>query len=226
VALDLDLDLDAAALRALRHYGDAGLLPPTRVGADGYRYCGAGAGGEKVGFMRIATERLTIAPLALEDAAAFAAYRQRPEIARYQSWETSYSLADASALVEAQAGWLLPPEGDWMQLGVHAENALVGDVAIHLLDDQPDTWELGVTFAEQGNGFATEALGAVVEHLFERHGAHRVLAFCDARNTAVHALLERVGLRQESRQVRADWFKGEWTTLDGFAMLASEWNRA
>ena len=173
--------------------------------------------------MRLTTERLTIAPLAAEEAAAFATYRQRPEIALYQSWEASYSVENALDLVEGQSGWLLPPAGEWMQLGVHRENELIGDVAIHLLDDQPDSWELGITFAVQGQGYATEALAAVVEHLFDRHQAHRVIAFCDARNASVHALLERVGLRQESRQVEADWFKGEWTTLDGFALLASEW---
>jgi RimJ/RimL family protein N-acetyltransferase len=175
--------------------------------------------------MRLATDRLTIAPLAADDAAAFAAYRQRAEIARYQSWETSYSLENARDLVARQAGWVLPPAGEWLQLGVHSDNDLVGDVAIHLLDGQPATWELGVTFAVQGEGYATEALAAVIGHLFERHDAHRVIAFCDSRNTRVHDLLERVGLRQESRQVQADWFKGEWTTLDGFAVLASEWAR-
>jgi RimJ/RimL family protein N-acetyltransferase len=175
--------------------------------------------------MHLTTSRLTIAPLAASDIPAFVAYRQNPEIAKWQSWETSYSAADAQRLVDGQAAWELPPAGDWMQLAVSENDGLVGDVAIHLLDDQPDTWEVGVTFAVQGKGFATEALAAVVDELFDR-GAHRVTAHCDARNLAVHHLLERVGLRQESRLVEADWFKGEWTTLDGFAVLASEWGSA
>ena len=48
---------------------------------------------------------------------------------------------------------------------------------------------------------------------------------CDARNDAVQALLARAGMRQESRQVDADWCKGEWTTVDGFAVLRGEWLR-
>jgi RimJ/RimL family protein N-acetyltransferase len=144
--------------------------------------------------MRLVTERLSIAPLTQHDAPAFAAYRVGPEIARYQSWGTDYSLESALALARDQVGVELPAVGYWLQLGVHAGDELVGDVAVHLLADQPDTWELGMTFAVQGRGYAT-------------------------------ALLERVGLRQESRQVQADWFKGEWTTLDGFGVLASEWVR-
>ena len=174
--------------------------------------------------MHLTTTRLTIAPLDATDIPVFVAYRGDPDIAKWQSWETSYSEVDAQNLVDGQAGWELPPAGEWMQLAVRENDLLVGDVAIHLLDDQPGTWEVGVTFAVQGRGFATEALAAVVGELFT-HGAHRVIANCDARNLAVHHLLERIGLRQESRLVEADWFKNEWTTLDGFAVLASEWER-
>ena len=42
------------------------------------------------------------------------------------------------------------------------------------------------------------------------------------RNRPVHRLLERLGLRQEGRLVEADWFKGEWTTLRIYALLARE----
>lgn len=50
-----------------------------------------------------------------------------------------------------------------------------------------------------------------------------MFATLDARNTASAAVLRHVGLRQESHQVEADWFKDEWTTLDGWALLASEY---
>jgi RimJ/RimL family protein N-acetyltransferase len=104
---------------------------------------------------------------------------------------------------------------------------LVGDVAIHTLADQPDTYELGVTLAPaaQGKGLAAEAVAAVIAHLFASRAAHRVVASCDARNEAVGRLLRRVGMRRESRQVDADWFKEEWTTLDGYAILRREWSR-
>ena len=71
----------------------------------------------------------------------------------------------------------------------------MGDVAVHRLADQPDTFEIGVTLApaEHGRGFGTEAVTAVVDALFSVHGAHRVIAGCDARNDPVHALLERIG---------------------------------
>lgn len=171
------------------------------------------------------TPRLIVEPLTLADVSEFVAYRRVPAVARYQSWTTDYSHADAMSLVQGQQRSALPDEGAWLQLAVRpASGGLHGDVAIHRLVEQPDTFELGVTLApaSQGTGIGTEAVGAVLEFLFTEAGAHRVVAFCDARNDPAGRLLLRVGMRRESRQLDADYFKGEWTTLDGYAILATE----
>ena len=99
--------------------------------------------------------------------------------------------------------------------------ALCGDCAVRIATDQPQTAEVGVTFAPatQGSGLATEALGAVVTRLFEEHGVHRVFAQADDRNLPVHRLLTRLGFRCEARLVEADWFKCEWTTVRIYACL-------
>ena len=175
--------------------------------------------------MQLQTSRVSIRPLTLDDVPEFVAYRRIEAVARFQSWTTDYSERDAARLVAEQQGWTLPPEGEWMQFGVHEHGSLAGDLAVHRLADQPGTFEFGVTLAPShgGRGIATEAAIALVDALITEHGAHRVVAFCDARNDSVIRLFERVGLRRESRQVEADWFKGEWTTLEGWAVLAREW---
>jgi RimJ/RimL family protein N-acetyltransferase len=175
----------------------------------------------------IVSERLVLRPLGVDDVAAFAAYRSDPDVARYQSWDTTYSPADAERLVAAQQGVELGDPGAWLQLAAldRVSGALCGDCAVHVATDQPQTAEVGVTFAPatQGSGLATEALGALVTRLFEQHGIHRVYARADDRNLAVHRLLERLGFRCEARLVDADWFKDEWTTLRIYATLRSEW---
>ncbi|MEO8527610.1 MAG: GNAT family protein [Pseudolysinimonas sp.] len=174
--------------------------------------------------MRLDLGELSVAPLAASDLPAFAAYRSDPGVARYQSWSANYTLDDARRLLDDQAGWDFPPAGDWMQFGVTAAGTLVGDVAVHPLLDRPDCYEFGVTFAPaaQGRGLATRAVAGVVDYLFRQRGAHRVFAQCDARNAAVKRLLERNGFRHEGAAVEADWFKGEWTTLETWAILARE----
>jgi RimJ/RimL family protein N-acetyltransferase len=177
--------------------------------------------------MEIVTERLRLRPLAARDLPAFVAYRSAPEVARYQSWDPSYSTADAERLLAAQRAVVFGQPGIWTQLAAvdRAGGALCGDCAVHVVADQPATVEVGDTFApeHQGRGLAHEALAAVIARLFETHGMHRVYAEADDRNGAVHRLLERLGLRCEARLVEADWFKGEWTTLRVYALLRREW---
>jgi RimJ/RimL family protein N-acetyltransferase len=176
--------------------------------------------------MRILTERLELRPLAYEDVPAFVAYRRDPEVARYQSWDTSYATSDGNRLVAAQRGVEFGAPGPWLQIAAldRATGALRGDCAVRVDADPPHTAEIGVTFARasQGSGLATEALGAVVAALFDAHSMHRVYAQTDDRNASVHRLLERLGFRCEARLVDADWFKGEWVTLRTYALLRGE----
>ncbi len=179
----------------------------------------------------LTSERLEISPLVGADIADFVAYRRRPEIARYQSWGIDFSPADAEALVAAQPASGIPEPGEWVQLGLRAPAAsdgsrlLIGDVAVGVDPVQPDSYELGVTLAteHQGSGYAAEALTAVIDWLMAERGAHRVVMQGDARNTAVLVLMRRLGLRHEGSVVEGDWFKGEWTTLERFALLRREW---
>jgi RimJ/RimL family protein N-acetyltransferase len=176
----------------------------------------------------IGTERLCLRPFRADDLPAFVAYRSAPEVARYQSWDTTFSMADAERFLAEQQQVELGRPGAWVQLAATDRDtgALCGDCAVHVRADQPGTAEVGVTFApeHQGTGLATEALAAVVAHLFERHGLHRVYAEADDRNVAVHRLLERLGFRCEARLVEADWFKGEWTTVRTYAILRREFS--
>jgi aminoglycoside 6'-N-acetyltransferase len=178
----------------------------------------------------IVTERLVLRLLQREDIPAFAGYRSDPDVARYQSWDASYTIDDGERLVASQEGFDFGDPGPWVQLAAvdRATGALAGDCAVRVATDQPRTAEVGVTFApaKQGSGLATEALAAVVTRLFDQHDIHRVYAQADDRNVAVHRLLERLGFRCEARLVEADWFKGEWTTLRTYATLRREWAAA
>jgi RimJ/RimL family protein N-acetyltransferase len=175
----------------------------------------------------IVTERLLLRPFRDEDLETFVGYRSDPEVARYQSWAASYSMADAERFLASQRDVELGAPGEWVQLAAvdWRTGTLCGDCAVHVLATQPATAEVGVTFARahQGSGLATEALAAVVGRLFTEHRLHRVYAEADDRNVAVHRLFERLGFRCEARLVEADWFKGEWSTLRVFAVLQREW---
>ena len=169
----------------------------------------------------ILTERLELTPLTQSDRDAFVAYRRIPEVARWQSWTPDYAEADADDLIAFQPSSIESKSGRWLQIAVRRDGTLVGDVAVHALAEQPDSYEVGATIApaSQGSGYATEALAAVIGGLFGAQGAHRVFAVTDARNEAVARLFRRLGFRHEGRNIAADWVKGEWTSVDTWAVL-------
>lgn len=157
----------------------------------------------------IVTERLVLRRFRAADLAAFVAYRSDPDIARYQGWDASFSMADAERFLAEQEGVELGMPGAWMQLAAvdRVDGTLHGDCAACVAADDPVSAEIGVTFARasQGRGYATEALTALLTTLFDEHGIERVHAECHRRNGAVHALLERVGLRRDADAADPDW---------------------
>lgn len=178
--------------------------------------------------MEILTERLRLRRFEVGDLPAFAAYRSAPEVARYQSWDTPFSAADAQRFLAEQQEVVFGQPGAWVQLAAtdRKSGTLCGDCAVRVLDDQPATAELGVTLAPQvqRRGFAREALVGVMKPLFADRGFHRIYAETDERNAVVHRLLERLGFRCEARHLDADWFKNEWTSVRVYALLDREWH--
>jgi aminoglycoside 6'-N-acetyltransferase len=173
--------------------------------------------------MLISTERLVLRRFRAEDAPALSAYRSVPEVARYQSWDAPVSLEAAAASVKAFAGGD-PLAPGWFQYAINLDGVLIGDLGLNLHDNLMQA-DLGFTLAPayQGQGYATEAVRGLLDHLFTERNLHRVAAECDARNVSSAQLLTRLGFRQEGLLREATWFKGEWTDDLLFGLLRSYW---
>ncbi len=175
------------------------------------------------GFTDLRTDRLAIRRFRVEDAAAFAAYRADPDVARYQSWD-AYTLQDALSFVAEMTALHPGMPGEWYQFAVAdpSSDELLGDVALRVDADDASRAELGFTMspAHQGKGYATEAVARVIAYAFERLGVETVFAIADARNDASIALLERIGMRRTTTEhVR---FKGEWCDEHTYELRSEE----
>ena len=150
-------------------------------------------------FTSIETERLELRRFEWDDVEAFAAYRGDPDVARYQSWQ-DYTRADAEAFVAEMLGTDPGIPGEWFQFAIaeRATGLLLGDCALVLDAGDPPAAEIGYTLdpGARGRGFATEAVGALIDYAFDRHGAARIRAVTDARNAPSIAVAERLGMRR------------------------------
>ncbi len=172
-------------------------------------------------FFPILTERLNLSPLGPNDLEGFVTYRQDPEVARYQSWEPTYSKAQALELIDSQQGQDFPGTDQWLQIGIrlHGTDELVGDLALHAMQ-QPDEFELGFSLStsHQGQGYAREAARALLEQLFSKRQAKLVLAFTDSRNLASKKLLGSLGFLNQPDKNWVEEFKGETVTVETYEL--------
>ena len=176
----------------------------------------------------IATERLTLRPFREEDLPAFVAYRSAPEVARYQSWDTTYSMADAERFLASQRAVEFAQPGEWVQLAAvdRASGELCGDCAVRVVSDQPGHRGARRHPGPRASRPRAGERGAQRRHRPAVRRARHAPALRRVPTTATAGctrLLERLGFRQEARLVEADWFKGEWTTLRVYAILRREW---
>jgi RimJ/RimL family protein N-acetyltransferase len=153
------------------------------------------------------------------------AYRSHPEVLLYQSWAPT-SLEEVRSFIDRMSVRESNAPG-WFQVGIaeQADDNLIGDCGIHVLETDSRVAEIGITIAPdfQRNGYATEALTVILNLLFVNLSKHRVFASVDPRNLRSMALMKRLGLRQEALFVRGLWFKESWVDDAVFAMLADEW---
>jgi RimJ/RimL family protein N-acetyltransferase len=176
---------------------------------------------------RLESERLIVRRFADSDLATFLAYRNDPEVARYQAWE-SCTEREATTIIEELKSLQPGTPGEWFQFAIELKEtgALIGDCALKVEHDGPQA-EVGYTLSRehQGKGYASEAVSCLLDYAFGDLGLHRVVAITDQENEPSVALLERLGIRREGHFVQNAWFKGRWASEYLYAVLADEWLR-
>lgn len=164
--------------------------------------------------------------LARRDLTEFTRYRNLPGVARYQDWPLPYTRDLAHELIDDMELLNGPTPGTWAQIALDSNGELVGDIAVWL-DSTGKLAMLGYTVApeHQGRSFAVEAAEALLVHLFQHVGVHRVAATIDPRNMASARVLERCGFEYVGNARSSAWSRGQWTDDARFSLLASDWNQ-
>jgi RimJ/RimL family protein N-acetyltransferase len=174
----------------------------------------------------VETARLVLRHFEETDLLTFLAYRNDPEVARYQSWGAT-SEEEARRFIATMRATLPGVAGVGFQFVVAEKGgAHVGDCYLKLLDYDVRQAEIGYTLARSvwGRGYATEAVIGLLEVVFGTLRLHRVSAYTAVRNVRSVALLERIGMRREGHLRQSFWFDGGWQDEYQYALLATEWS--
>lgn len=175
---------------------------------------------EKSNFLT--TARLAIRRFRPEDAADLFEYLSDPQIYRFEPGEP-IDRAQAQQRATDMAA-----SSDFWAIELAATGKVIGQLYFQQVDPAEHlTCELGYILnpAYHGQGYGSEAAGALVQHALTAGGMHRVVAHCNPENSASWKLLEKIGFRREGLLRQNVFFRrnaaGEplWTDTYVYARL-------
>ena len=144
------------------------------------------------------TARLVLRrPVASDAHAIFNRYASDPEVTRYLAWPRHTAIDETRSFLQfSDAEWARWPAGPLLVFS-RADGALIGSSGLSF--EAPHRAATGYVVARDqwGKGYATEALGAIVE-LADRAGVRRLYALCHADHRASWRVMEKCGFEREA----------------------------
>ena len=179
--------------------------------------------------MYIQTERLILRNFVNGDLEMFLAYRNDPEVAKYQGWGIPFPREKGEAFVANMKEKVAPKQGGWFQFAIALKDTdeLIGDLGCYIKEDDIRQARIGFTLAAKywRKGYISEAIPHLLEYLFEDMDLHRIVADCDVDNIASYRTLEKLGFRREAHFVESYLMDGVYTSEYHYGLLQREWRK-
>lgn len=171
------------------------------------------------------TERLIIRKYTLEDVDDYFAFASDAEVTRFLRWgphpNRDYTLEYIQGVLDEYAAG---KDSSW-GIELRTEKRIIGTMHIMHLDLYHRKAHVGFALARVhwNNGYATEALGKVLEHCFAELSLNRIEAFCIPENRAAVRVLEKAGMQSEGVLRQYQCQKGECRDFELFSILRSDY---
>lgn len=150
------------------------------------------------GTQEIHTHRLLLRRFLLSDTTSmFSNYATDSRVTKFLSW-TPYEREEdirpfLSTVIQE---YDLPYTYHW---AIEFEDEIIGSISTLSIDEKNLSCEVGycLGYAYWNKGITSEALGAVMDFLFEEVGMHRIMAKHDVENPASGKVMEKCGMTYE-----------------------------
>jgi RimJ/RimL family protein N-acetyltransferase len=184
------------------------------------------AGSPGVLSLPLATDRLVLRDVVMEDTPAIHAYASDPAVTAYMFYgprEEPDTRAYVSAVVASQTD---TPRRRW-ELAVEDRSTglVIGGCDLTMTNSRES--DLGYVLSSQawGRGYATELAKALVHAGFAQLGLERIFATCELTHTRSQRVLEKAGLERVRRLSRTTYAKGRWWDMWLYELHRGRWER-
>lgn len=179
--------------------------------------------------MEILTEHLRLREFQMEDWQAVLAYQRDPLYLQFYPWNKRNGQEVRNFIrmfTDQQAH--IPRIKFQLAVTLRETGVLIGNVGIRMEMEGRSIADMGyeITPEHWGNGFATEAAGAMLRFGFEELSLHRIWAQCIADNVGSWRVMEKIGMKREGQFVRNEWFKDRWWNTLVYGILVEDWQQS
>lgn len=173
---------------------------------------------------RIETARLVIRPFSLGDVDDYFAFASDPEVTRYLRWGPHPNRESTADFLQNVLKGYANGEDEAWGIELKTEGKLIGTIHLMELNRDHQKAHIGVVLARPRwqQGYAKEAVRAVLHHALTVLELHRIEAFCITENYAAIRLLEAVEMQREGYLRQYQRQKDVFQNFLLFALLQSE----
>jgi len=178
--------------------------------------------------MQLETDRLVLREFYESDYPALRAIESLAETHHYEQVAIPAEEMTRSYLLNAITRAAEQPRVDFrLALTIRPADDVRGRIKLQRLRPEAAEWEIGWVMHKNdwGKGYATEAAGAMLGFAFSELGVHRVVAFCNALNTASYRVMEKLGMQRDGLLRQSLWWNGQWVDECVYAILERDWKQ-
>ncbi|MDR3262732.1 MAG: GNAT family N-acetyltransferase [Clostridiales bacterium] len=167
------------------------------------------------------TDRLILRAYAFQDAVDIFEYAGDPETTLYTTFDTHKCIYDT---VDFLSNMRIRYENKtaYDYAIVSKENGkVIGGGGVMNTSKFPHTAEIGYILNKKywGNGYAVEAMSAVIDYLFETLHIHRIEARHFAENERSGRVMQKLGMTYEGMQVDAAYERERYHSVKYYALI-------
>jgi [ribosomal protein S5]-alanine N-acetyltransferase len=168
------------------------------------------------------TDRLLLRAFRPSDWTAVHSYGTDLEVVRFMDWgpntveQSRHHVNRSVAMASVSPRLTFPYAVERVEDG-----RVIGSTELSMTSLDHRRAEMGYVFAREawGQGYATEAAGALLDYAFDKLGLHRVAATCDPDNVGSARVLQKIGMAPEGRMRAYFLIRGEWRDRLMFAAV-------
>ena len=179
---------------------------------------------QQIETIRIETPRLVLRRMRSSDLTDSLEHRSDPQVCRYAHLPQTQQQV-AKRIQDAMQAWQ-GKDGEKLFLAIELtlEQKLIGELMFKYQQADSGVGEIGFHLNRhyQGQGYAFEAVSALIHYLFEQLKLQKITAICVTDNLASQVLMEKLGMQKEAL-LRSHYKIGDKRfDMFSYAMLAAE----